>query len=115
MKNLINELSAELEALDFEETGIESMLERPVQHISERSVKYQELSKRLEDLETMAALLHSTTESHTSWSRGYVSRKKPEGTLAKYAGKFGKGFVKFTPSWESTRYCFVTYYLEIEA
>ena len=33
MKNLINELSAELEALDFEETG-----------------KYQELSKRLEDL-----------------------------------------------------------------
>jgi hypothetical protein len=50
--------------------------------------------------------------SHTSLTRGYVSRKKPEGTTLEYKGRFGKGAKILTPNFHSTRYCYVTYYLE---
>ena len=50
--------------------------------------------------------------SHTSLSRGYVSRKNREGEMVKYQGRFGKGYKVFTPNFESTRYCYVTYYIE---
>jgi hypothetical protein len=52
--------------------------------------------------------------SHTSMFRGYVSRKKPEGIQLEYKGRFGKGIKVLTPNFESTNYCFVTYYLEQE-
>lgn len=50
--------------------------------------------------------------SHTSRRRGYVSRKT-DGYFTPYKGKFGQGFTKFTPCFDSSQYCFVTYYLEI--
>lgn len=50
-------------------------------------------------------------ELHTSTSRGYVSRKT-EGIVEKYEGKFGKGYALYTPNWDSTRYCYVTYFVE---
>jgi len=50
--------------------------------------------------------------SHTSLKRGYVSRKNPEGEFVPYNGRFGKGVKQLTPNWNSTKYCFVAYYLE---
>ena len=49
--------------------------------------------------------------SHTSWARGYVSRKKPEGHLIEYEGRFGTGYCWHTPSWRSTNYHRVAYYI----
>lgn len=50
--------------------------------------------------------------SHTSLARGYVSRKNTDGIVEEYEGRFGKGYKVFTPNWDSTRYCYVTYYVE---
>jgi len=50
------------------------------------------------------------TESHTSWRRGYVSRRS-EGIVKPYNGKFGQGWTVETPSWETTQYHHVTYFL----
>ena len=50
------------------------------------------------------------TLHHTSWARGYVSRKS-EGRWETYSGKFGTGFKVFRPSWESTRFCRVEYWI----
>jgi hypothetical protein len=50
-------------------------------------------------------------QMHTALTRGYVSRKT-KGTVVPYSGKFGEGFVAYTPNWDSTRYCFVTYYVK---
>lgn len=50
--------------------------------------------------------------SHTSLARGYVSRKNKEGIKIKYEGRFGKGYKVLKPNFESTRYCYVSYYIE---
>lgn len=49
-----------------------------------------------------------------SMSRGYVSRKTT-GYVAPYKGRYGTGFCVYRPNWESTRYSFVTYYVEVVA
>lgn len=55
-------------------------------------------------------------EHHTSWARGYVSRKpNSDGTYGysePYNGKFGKGYIEHTPSWSTTQYHTITYYIE---
>lgn len=56
-------------------------------------------------------LKNNYRESHTSRCAGYVSRKI-EGVIAPYSGKFGKGYKLLSPAYDSTRYCFVTYFLE---
>ena len=49
--------------------------------------------------------------SHTSTSRGYMSRKG--GTAVEtYLGKYGKGYTVHSPNWESTLYHYKTYYIE---
>lgn len=53
----------------------------------------------------------NVVKSHTSLARGYVSRKS-KGYVVAYNGKFGKGYKVYEPNWESTRYCYVSYYLE---
>ena len=47
---------------------------------------------------------------HTSLKRGYVSRKC-KGYVHEYSGKFGNGFIHLTPNWDSTQYCYITYYI----
>jgi len=47
---------------------------------------------------------------HTSYTRGYVSRKI-EGYSQPYRGRFGKGFIYYSPNWDSTQYSFITYYI----
>jgi hypothetical protein len=46
--------------------------------------------------------------------RGYVSRKG-KGHVAPYKGKYGSGYCVYRPNRESTRYSFVTYYVEVVA
>ncbi len=66
------------------------------------------------NLQELKQLLKSgeITEHHTSMTRGYVSRKNGETEPAIYNGKFGKGYTTFSPNFDSTRYCFVTYYIQ---
>ena len=49
---------------------------------------------------------------HSALTRGYVSRKNLKGIIQEYNGKFGKGIKIYTPNFNSTRYCFVSYYIE---
>lgn len=48
---------------------------------------------------------------HTSWKRGYVSRKS-SGYVSPYKGRFGEGYILETPSWRSSEYCYVTYFVK---
>lgn len=48
---------------------------------------------------------------HTSLARGYVSRKNKSGDIMLYNGRFGKGVKVYTSNPDSTRFCFVTYYV----
>lgn len=50
-------------------------------------------------------------EHHTSWCRGYITRTHPEGYIETYEGRFGRGYKWFKPSWQSTQYHHVTYYI----
>jgi len=50
----------------------------------------------------------------TSMWRGYVSRKT-NGNAASYKGKYGSGYCVYRPNWDSTRYSFITYYVEVPA
>jgi len=47
----------------------------------------------------------------TSWARGYISRKKPVLLAGYYKGKYGEGYTVAEPSYNSTRYYFITYYI----
>lgn len=51
------------------------------------------------------------TKSHTSAHRGYVSRKTGATEPMRYSGKFGEGYVVFSPRRDTTRYCYITYYI----
>lgn len=53
-------------------------------------------------------------EDHTALCNGYLSRKNNTCEIHKYAGKFGKGVVVYTPNSKSSKYCYKTYYIEIE-
>lgn len=48
---------------------------------------------------------------HRATLPGYISRKAgPTGYFA-YKGKYGLGYVRFLPNWESTGFCYVEYYI----
>ena len=49
---------------------------------------------------------------HTALTLGYVSVKNMEGIKEEYNGKFGKGYTVKRHNPESTRYCFIDYYVE---
>lgn len=58
---------------------------------------------------------------HTSYFRGYVSRREenPEepgalGWYGEYKGHFGEGFAEYTPNWQSSWYSYVTYWITME-
>lgn len=48
-------------------------------------------------------------DHHSARYQRYISRKKPEGVLEPYEGRFGKGYLLLQPAWDSTRYCYCTY------
>lgn len=47
---------------------------------------------------------------HTALTRGYVS-KASNGIQEPYKGKFGEGYAIRSYNPDSTRYCFITYYV----
>lgn len=51
---------------------------------------------------------------HTAKVLGYVSRrtKREEYKIESYTGRFGKGYKIHTPSFDSTRYHDISYYVE---
>lgn len=49
-------------------------------------------------------------ELHTSLSQGYVSRVG-DPIIEPYKGRFGEGVKLFSCNYDSTRYCYVTYYI----
>ena len=49
-------------------------------------------------------------EHHTSTQRGYISRKSV-GIVKEYRGKYGTGYVLLTPRWDTTQYCYCTYFI----
>ena len=53
---------------------------------------------------------NTCTAHHTARARRYVSRKV-DGIAEIYNGKFGAGYKVYTPAWDSSRYCYVTYYI----
>lgn len=50
----------------------------------------------------------------TAMYRGYVSRKIA-GYVSTYKGKYGSGYCVYRPNWGSTRYSYVTYYVQVAA
>lgn len=58
---------------------------------------------------------------HTSYTRGYMSRKCETiiekaieaGQIKPYEGRFGKGYTVETPAFNTTRYHWITYLLEV--
>lgn len=50
---------------------------------------------------------------HTSYAKGYVSRKAEYDSLpaVPYKGRFGTGYTVDLPSYESTQYCRRQYYI----
>lgn len=59
---------------------------------------------------TINEIRYAYKEHHTSRARRYVSRKS-DGVAEPYSGKFGRGYKVYTPAWDSTTYCYVTYYV----
>jgi len=66
--------------------------------------------KTTQDLKNQL-LAEGLTESHTSYFRGYVSRKS-SGEIVPYKGRFGEGKALLTPNWQSSQYSYITYYLK---
>ena len=49
---------------------------------------------------------------HTATARGYVSRRSgADHPIEPYKGKFGEGYKIYSPRWDTTRFCNVTYYI----
>jgi hypothetical protein len=48
---------------------------------------------------------------HTAATRRYVSRRKPA-TICTYKGRFGRGYIALSPRWDTSQYCWITYYIE---
>ncbi|UWG68373.1 MAG: hypothetical protein [Bacteriophage sp.] len=46
---------------------------------------------------------------HTALTTGYIGVNKTE--KRPYNGRFGKGYVELTHNPDSTRFCFITYYV----
>lgn len=63
--------------------------------------------QQLSDLVQSGAL----RKSHTSRTRGYVSRKTNNENALPYAGKFGKGYTVRHAAHDSSQYCWITYYV----
>lgn len=72
---------------------------------------YIDISKEM-NLDKLNVLLEKGDifEHHSAYKRGYVSRKI-KGIVENYKGRFGKGYKVYSPNWNSTSYCYVTYYI----
>lgn len=51
---------------------------------------------------------------HNAKRRGYLSRKEPIGGIQEYHGRHGDGYIVSFPSYESTSYYIISYFLKRE-
>lgn len=69
---------------------------------------YDDFDKEATRLEAKGYVYH-----HSAWAMGYISRKNPEaGMMEPYYGRFGYGWKLYKPSYRSTRYHEVSYFLK---
>lgn len=55
--------------------------------------------------------MRKATYHHTALTQGYVSVKVEEGIKVPYSGRFGEGYKVLSHNPNSTRFCFVSYYI----
>ena len=60
---------------------------------------------------TIEEIKENYKEHHTARAKRYVSRRS-EGEIEPYKGKYGEGYKIYYPAWDSTQYCYVTYYIK---
>lgn len=51
---------------------------------------------------------------HSATTRCYVSRKSEMRRVETYKGRFGEGYIVYTPNWRSTNYSYIVYYIKKE-
>lgn len=51
---------------------------------------------------------------HVATAYGYVSRKSTVERKQPYEGKFGEGYIIFRPRYDTTRYCYVEYWILVK-
>ena len=84
------------------------MAERMVVMRSTKDLRFGELYKIRMRLRELGYSLH-----HSSYTGGYVSRKKPL-RAELYEGRFGNGYIVDYPIWYSTRYHVRFYFIKKE-
>lgn len=49
---------------------------------------------------------------HTATANGYISRRSDTCRVEPYSGRFGTGYKVYHANFGSTRYCFVSYWIQ---
>ena len=62
-----------------------------------------------------STIINQMTANHyrhvkTSWARGYISRRGAP-IIKPYSGRYGIGYTVETPSWQSTQYHRIAYFI----
>ena len=60
--------------------------------------------------DVMAA--HGYHLHHVATTRCYVSRISDSRRVETYKGRFGEGYIVYTPNWRSTNYSYIAYYVK---
>ena len=55
---------------------------------------------------------HTYKFHHTAAAKGYVTRKGIDRLAEEYHGKYGDGYIVRRPRWDTTRYHWITYYIQ---
>ena len=49
---------------------------------------------------------------HVATTRCYVSRISDSRRVETYKGRFGEGYIVYSPNWSSTNYSYIAYYVK---
>lgn len=55
---------------------------------------------------------HEYRLHHVATTRCYVSRATEYRRVEHYKGRFGEGYIVYTPNWRSTNYSYIAYYVK---
>ena len=68
--------------------------------------QYGRVMPSLEELKFDGFKLH-----HSAIHKGYVSRKHPEGIIVPYVGRYGHGYKRFLPRYDTSQFVTVEYWI----
>jgi hypothetical protein len=77
-------------------------------------LEYETMMKTINEIDAAVAAGQLKVARTSMW-RGYISRKGKVTDAHPYKGVYGIGYCVYRPNWESTRYSYVTYYVEVAA